>query len=38
MQVPTYARYLQDITSKKRPVPTTEIVKLIEECSVAILN
>ncbi|KAK2630865.1 hypothetical protein QOZ80_UnG0719230 [Eleusine coracana subsp. coracana] len=38
MQVPTYARYLKDLISNKRPLPTTEIVKLTEECSAAILN
>jgi hypothetical protein len=24
--------------NKKRPLPTTEVIKLIEECSAAILN
>ncbi|KAK3118733.1 hypothetical protein QOZ80_9BG0705840 [Eleusine coracana subsp. coracana] len=38
IQVPTYARYLKDLISNKRPLPTTEIVKLTEECSAAILN
>jgi hypothetical protein len=38
MQVPTYAKYFQDILNKKKPLPTTEIIKLIEECSAAILN
>jgi hypothetical protein len=38
MQVPTYAKYIQDILNKKKPLPTTEIIKLTEECSVAILN
>jgi hypothetical protein len=38
MQVPTYARYLKDILNNKRPMPTTEVVKLTEECSLAILN
>lgn len=38
MQVPTYALYLRDNISNKRPQPTTEIVKLTEECSAAILN
>jgi hypothetical protein len=38
MQVPTYAKYIRDILNKKKPLPTTEIIKLTEECSVAILN
>jgi hypothetical protein len=37
MQVPTYAKYLKDILNNKRPLPTTDMVKLMEECSVAIL-
>ena len=38
MHVPTYTRYINTIINNKRPLPTTEVVKLIEECSVAILN
>jgi hypothetical protein len=38
MQVPTYAKYIRDIPNKKKPLPTTEIIKLTEECSAAILN
>jgi hypothetical protein len=38
IQVPTYAKYIRDILNKKRPLPTTEVIKLTEECSVAILN
>ena len=38
IQVPTYAKYLRDILNNKRPLPTTEVIKLTEECSVAILN
>jgi hypothetical protein len=38
MQVPTYAKYLKDILNNKWPMPTTEAVKLTEECSAAILN
>ena len=38
MQVPTYAKYLKDILNKKKPLPSVEIVKLTEECSVVILN
>jgi hypothetical protein len=38
IQVPTYAKYIKDILNKKRPLPTTEVIKLIEECSATILN
>ena len=38
IQVPTDAKYLRDILNNKRPLPTTEVIKLTEECSVAILN
>jgi hypothetical protein len=38
IQVPTYAKYIRDILNKKRPLPSTEVIKLIEECSAAILN
>jgi hypothetical protein len=38
IHVPTYAKYLRDILSNKKPLPTTEVIKLIEECSAAILN
>jgi hypothetical protein len=38
MQVPTYAKYIRDILNKKKPLPTTEIIKLTEECSAAISN
>jgi hypothetical protein len=38
IQIPTYARYIKDILIKKRPLPTTEVIKLIEEYSAAILN
>ena len=37
IQVPTYAKYLRDILINKRPLLTTEVIKLME-CSVAILN
>ncbi|XP_066161940.1 uncharacterized protein [Oryza sativa Japonica Group] len=37
MQVPTYARYLKDILNNKRPLPTTDLVKLMEQCSNMIL-
>nr|AAT76351.1 hypothetical protein [Oryza sativa Japonica Group]ABF97271.1 Zinc knuckle family protein [Oryza sativa Japonica Group] len=38
MQVPIYARYLKDILNNKRPLPTTEVVKLTEHCSNVILH
>jgi hypothetical protein len=38
IQVPTYAKYIQDILNNKRPLPSTEMIKLTEECSAAILN
>jgi hypothetical protein len=38
IQVPTYVKYFQDILNNKRPLPSTKVIKLIEECSAAILN
>ena len=38
IQVPTYGKYLRDILNNKRPLPTTEVIKLTEECSTVILN
>ena len=38
VKVPTYARYLKDIINNKRPLPTTEVIKLTEACSAAILQ
>jgi hypothetical protein len=38
MLVPTYARYLKDILTKKRALLMSEVVKLTEECSAAIVN
>jgi hypothetical protein len=38
IQVPTYVKYLRDILNNKRPLPTTEVIKLSEECSAAILK
>jgi hypothetical protein len=38
IQVPTSTKYLRDILNNKRPLPSTEIIKLTKECSVAILN
>ena len=38
VQVPPYAKYLRDILNNKTPLTTTEVIKLTEECSAAILN
>jgi hypothetical protein len=38
IQVPTYVKYLRDIINNKRPLPSTEVIKLTEECSASILN
>jgi len=38
LHVPSYAKYIKDIINNKRPLPSTEVVKLTEECSAAILN
>jgi hypothetical protein len=38
MQMPTYTRYLKDILNNKRPLPTTEVVKLTEQCSNVVLH
>ena len=38
IHVPSYAKYIKDIINNKRPLPSMEVVKLMEECSAAILN
>ncbi|WVZ93609.1 hypothetical protein U9M48_039575 [Paspalum notatum var. saurae] len=38
VEVPTYAKYLKDILNNKKPLPSTKVVHLMEECSAAILN
>jgi hypothetical protein len=38
LHVPSYAKYKKDIINNKWPLPSTEVVKLTEECSAAILN
>ncbi|WVZ76441.1 hypothetical protein U9M48_024417 [Paspalum notatum var. saurae] len=38
VEVPTYAKYLKDILNNKKPLPSTEVVHLTEECSAAVLN
>ncbi|KAJ1270405.1 hypothetical protein BS78_06G050000 [Paspalum vaginatum] len=35
---PTYAKCLKDILNNKKPLPSTKVVHLTEECSAAILN
>ena len=36
--MPTYTKYLRDNLNNKRPLPSTEVIKLTEECSAAVLN
>jgi len=38
LHIPSNSKFIKDIINKKRPLPSTEVVKLIEECSAAILN
>lgn len=38
LHVPSYAKYIKDIINNKRPLSSTEVVKLTKECSAAILN
>ena len=38
LHVPSYTKYIKDIINNKRPLPATEVVKMTEECSAAILN
>jgi hypothetical protein len=38
LHVPSYAKYIKDIMNNKRPLPSMEVIKLIEECSAAILD
>ena len=38
LHIPSYSKFIKDIINKKRPLPSTEVVKLTEECSAAILN
>jgi hypothetical protein len=38
LHVSSYAKYIKDIINNKRLLPSTEVVKLMEECSAAILN
>jgi len=38
LNVNSYAKYITDIINNKRPLPSPEIIKLMEECTTAILN
>ena len=38
LHVPSYEKYIKDIINNKRHLPSTEVIKLTEECSIAILN
>ena len=38
LHIPSYAKYIKDIINNKRPLPSTEVVKLTEECSTTILD
>jgi hypothetical protein len=38
LYVHLYAKYIKDIINNKRPLPSTEVIKLTEECNAAILN
>ena len=38
LHIPSYAKYIKDIINNKRPLPSTEVVKLTKECSDAILD
>jgi hypothetical protein len=38
LHVPSYAKYIKDIINNKRPLPSMEVIKLIEECSTPILD
>ena len=38
LHVPFDVKYIKDIINNKRPLPSMEVIKLMEECSAAILN
>ena len=38
LHIPSYVKYIKDIINNKRPLLSTEVIKLTEECSAAILN
>ena len=36
--VPSYSKHIKDIINHKRPLPSMKVIKLIKECSAAILD
>jgi hypothetical protein len=38
LHVPSYAKHIKDIINTKWPLPSTKVIKLMKECSAAILN
>jgi hypothetical protein len=38
LHVPSYTKYIKGIINNKRPLPSTKVVKLMKECSTAILD
>jgi len=38
LHIPSYSKFIKDIINKNRPLQSTEVVKLIEECSATILD
>jgi len=38
LHILSYFKFIKDIINKKRPLSSTEVVKLTEECTIAILN
>jgi len=38
LHVPSYAEYIKDIINNKQPLPSTKVIKLMEEFSTAILD
>jgi hypothetical protein len=38
LHIPSYVKYIKDIINNKRPLPSTEVVKLTEEYRIAILD
>jgi len=38
LHISSYSKFIKDIINKKRPLPSTKVVKLTEECSAAIPN
>ena len=38
LHVPSYTKYIKEIINNKRPLKSKEVIKLIEECSTALLD